>query len=145
MEISGLRSPHDQVDGIVYFARMLDKIRLHEAGKLPQEYIGHLGDGFDGRCVRFLKVNYADLVDRVKQGGSDQEILQWCYNVGSTPEPEQKKIWNDYMRKSGWRDEVSARVQSRLEDANLAHRTDIETMFDFIDLDEGRDPAQSVS
>jgi len=141
MEISGLRSPYDQVDDIVYFGRMLDKIRLHEQGQLPPDYVGHLGSGFDGRCVRFMKVNYADLVDRVKQGGTDREILQWCYNVGSTPEPEQKKIWNDYMRKTGWRDEVAERLQSRLEDANLSHRTDIVTMFDFIDLDEGRDPA----
>jgi gluconokinase len=31
--ISGLRSPGDQVNGIVYFGRMLDKMRLAAAGK----------------------------------------------------------------------------------------------------------------
>ena len=31
--IPGLRSPFDQINGLVYFGRMLDKIRLHAAGK----------------------------------------------------------------------------------------------------------------
>src|SRR5579862_9662907 len=34
--IPNLRSPFDQVKGIVYFGRMLDKIRLFESGKLPE-------------------------------------------------------------------------------------------------------------
>ena len=33
--VPGLRSPSEQVNGLVYFGRMLDKIRLTEAGKLP--------------------------------------------------------------------------------------------------------------
>lgn len=33
--VSGLRSPSDQVKGLVYFGRMLDKIRLTAAGQLP--------------------------------------------------------------------------------------------------------------
>ena len=34
--IPGLRSPSAQVKGLVYFGRMLDKIRLNAAGKLPE-------------------------------------------------------------------------------------------------------------
>jgi len=34
MKIPGLRSPHEKLGDIVYFGRMLDKIRLHAAGKL---------------------------------------------------------------------------------------------------------------
>jgi len=139
MKIEGLRSPGDEVDGIVYFGRMIDKIRLHAEGKLSDDYVENLGSGFDGRCTRFLKVNYADLVERVKMGGgTDMEILQWCYNVGQRPEDEQKEVWNEFMRKIGWRDKASERVKMRLEEAGLADRTDIVTMFDFIDLDEGR-------
>ncbi|MCW5553460.1 MAG: DUF5069 domain-containing protein [Verrucomicrobiae bacterium] len=36
--IPGLRSPFDQVNGLVYFGRMLDKIRLAAAGKLPPDW-----------------------------------------------------------------------------------------------------------
>ncbi len=142
MQIEGLRSPHDEVDGIVYFGRMIDKIRLHAQGRLSEDYIENLGGGFDGRCVRFLKVNYADLTERVKAGGRDEAILEWCYNTGHRPDPEQKEIWNTFMKKVGLRDKTTARLQFRLEEAGLTNRTDIETMFDFIDLDEDRDPAQ---
>jgi hypothetical protein len=34
--IPGLRSPFDHFNGLVYFGRMLDKIRLAAAGKLPE-------------------------------------------------------------------------------------------------------------
>ena len=59
MKIHGLRSSYEKVGGIVFFGRMLDKIRLHAQGKLPADY--NLGNGLDGRCTRFLKVEYPGL------------------------------------------------------------------------------------
>jgi hypothetical protein len=38
MKVPGLRSSFEKVGGIVYFGRMLDKIRLHAAGRLPDGY-----------------------------------------------------------------------------------------------------------
>ena len=75
MRISGLRSPHETVGGLVHFGRMLDKIKLHAHGKLPPDYHQALGGGFDGRCCNFLAVKYEDVVARVKLGGEDQDIL----------------------------------------------------------------------
>ena len=69
------RSAFDKVGGLIYFPRMLDKIRLHAAGKLTTDYRENLGNGFDGRCTRFLKVAYPALRERVLQGGTDEEIL----------------------------------------------------------------------
>jgi gluconokinase len=43
------RSPYDALRGLVYFPRMLDKIRIHAAVGLPEAYIAPLGEGFDGR------------------------------------------------------------------------------------------------
>ena len=61
MEIPGLRSPYETVGGIVYFGRMIDKIRLQASGKLPSAYQAQLGDAnsrsFDGRCCRFLQID----------------------------------------------------------------------------------------
>ena len=55
--VPGLRSPFDKVGRLVYFGRMLDKIRLHAIGKLPPEYQTNLGDAHpklnDRRCSRF--------------------------------------------------------------------------------------------
>ena len=77
-ETLSARSPAEKVGGLVYFGRMLDKIRPHARGELPPEYLEKLGDGFDGRCVRFLGLKYEDVVARVKEGGSDEEIWQWA-------------------------------------------------------------------
>ncbi len=40
--IPGLRSPYAKVGRLVFFGRMLDKIRLRAAGKLPVEYVANL-------------------------------------------------------------------------------------------------------
>ena len=142
MNIPGLRSPDDEVGGIVYFGRMLDKVRLHAEGKLPADYVENLGDGFDLRCVNFLGVKYADVVEWVKSGMTDEEVLGKCLKEGSGATEEQIEVWNDFMRKRGWRDAASERVAFRLREAGIDGDTDIETMFEFIDFDEGRRPAR---
>jgi len=138
MNVSGLRSPHELVGGLVYFGRMLDKIRLHAAGKLPADYHENLGKGFDGRCCGFLHVAYNKVVSRVKLGGTDDEILQWCFANGRKPTDEETEVWNDYMRKRGWRDPASKRLVERIEESGFSNRTDIQTFFDYIDADEER-------
>jgi Domain of unknown function (DUF5069) len=35
---------------------MLDKIRLHARGVLPEDYHNNLGREFDGHCLTFLHV-----------------------------------------------------------------------------------------
>ena len=141
MNIQGLRSPHHKIGGIVYFARMLDKIRLHAAGNLPADYLENLGGGFDERLVKFLHLNYPEVVEQVKQGGSDEELLEWAFAQGRKPSNEEIEVWNDFMSKRGWNDPMSARLAMRLKEAGFEQRADIQTFFDFIDLDEGRDPA----
>ena len=140
MNVPNLRSCHDTVGGIVYLGRMLDKIRLHAQDKLPADYHANLGKGFDGRCCSFLQVAYDDVVARVTQGGTDDELLQWCFQKGRKPTDEEIEIWNHFMRKSGWRDGGSERLAQRLKESGLTHRTDIQTFFDYIDADEGRPP-----
>ena len=134
----GLRSPFVQVGGLVYFARMLDKIRVHARGELPPDYQANLGRGFDERCVGFLRVNYKQLAEQVKQGGTDEELLQWCFSMGGQPSEDEIYVWNEFMRKRGWNDEVSETLKRRKKEAGMAGRSEIETMFTFINADEGR-------
>src|ERR1043166_6925274 len=134
----GLRSPYAKVGGLVYFGRMLDKIRQHAKGHLPPDYQANLGRGFDASCTTFLRLEYNQLVERVKQGGSDEEILQWCFSTGRQPSDEEIYVWNEFMRKRGWNDEISETLKRRKKEAGMAGRSEIETMFAFIDADEGR-------
>jgi hypothetical protein len=140
MHVPGLRSPNDKVGGLHHFGRMLDKIRLHQSDRLPADYLANLGGGFDERCLKFLWIDYPALVERVRQGGTDEEILAWSFAQGRRPSEEEIEIWNEYMRKRGWNDSLSDRLRQRLSEGGFADRTDIQTFFDFIDLDEGRDP-----
>lgn len=132
------RSPREEVGGIVYFGRMLDKIRLFHEGTLHPDLHANLGEGFDERIANFLQVPYAEIRERALQGGSDLEILEWCFARGTHPSEEQIEIWNHFMVKRGWNDELSARLVSRKAESGLSHRDDIQTMFHYIDADEGR-------
>ena len=140
MKIPGLRSPHAKVGGLVYFGRLLDKIRLHDRGRLPPGF--NLGEVdwyfYDARCVRFLGVSYKSLVKRVRLGGTDAQVLRWCFKQGGKRTPEQIAIWNTFMAKRGWRDEASGGVLAEKKSAGLGHRDDIVTWFDLFDAEEGR-------
>ncbi len=120
--------------------RMYDKIRLHAAGNLPAEYHANLGKGFDARATTFLDVDYDGMAERVREGGTDDDVLQWCYARGYHPTDEEIEIWNEFMRKRGWNDDGTPTLLKRLTEIHCEDRTDIMTFFDFIDLDEDRDP-----
>ncbi len=141
--VPGLRSCYAKVGRLVYFGRMLDKIRLHATGKLPAEYVGNLGDTqlyvLDSRCCRFLGVSYADIKARTLQGGDDNEILAWVHARGAARGDEECHIWNRFIVKLGWRDERSHVLPQRILDSGLTGKT-IETIIDHIEYDEGRDP-----
>ena len=135
------RSAHDATLGLIYFARMLDKMRLVRAGSLPADYLPMIGEGFDGRICRFLQVNYADVRDRAAEGGTDEEILEWCFQQGRRPTAEEILIWNKYASKTGWRDDdtgATGRLEQNKANSGLGHRADILTFFDYYDFDEGR-------
>ncbi len=121
--------------------RILDKIRVDARGQLPPGY--HLGliagkRTFDDRVCCLLGVDFEALRSRVLQGGSDEEILQWCFENGCRPDPEHIEIFNGFMMKRGWRDAATPGLIEQRAEAGLAHREDIVTFFDLMDVEEGR-------
>lgn len=136
--VMGLRSPREEVEGLVYFGRMVDKLRLEQAGKLPKDYEENMGKGFDAACCDFLGVAYGKLRERVRQGGSDQELLRWCQGEGRQRDAADRAIWNAYLSKRGWRDDLADRLVFRKREAGWENRQEIQTFFDYIDADEGR-------
>lgn len=136
--VGKLRSPRETVEGLVYFGRMIDKIRLEEAGKLPEEYRANLGKAFDQACCDFLGVAYGLLQERVRAGGTDEDFLSWCRQKGKARDLEERKQWSEYLSKRGWRDEMAARLLFRKKEAGWENRDEMQTFFDFIEADEGR-------
>jgi gluconokinase len=120
---------------------MLDKIRLAAAGKLPEGWQPSRGTAkgsFDWHCCTFLHLDYAALeAETLKGDKSDEELLAWAYTHGREPSETEIEVWNAFMLKRGWRDAITQRVQKRLAEIGLPPGT-VLTMFEFIDLDEGR-------
>ena len=145
--VPDLRSPYAKVGRLVYFGRMLDKIRLHTAGKLPADYVANYGEAqlnvFDARCCRFLGVSHAAIVPQVLAGKTDEQVLDWCHEKGGARTDEQCDIWNMFLVKRGWRDIANAHLQKRIHESGFEGRDDIQTFFDYIDADEDRDPRQT--
>ena len=117
---------------------MLDKSRRRAAGTLREDFCDNLGSGFDGRCANLLRVAYPDLVARVMQGGSDEEILKWCFETGRELNEGDIFIWNNYLKKAGWKDGASEILARRKMESGLAARDEIETMLEYFEYDEGR-------
>ena len=134
----GVRSPYDKVGDLLYFGRMLDKIRSHTKGELPLEYQVNLGKGFDKKCATFLRVRYELVVEYVNCGLSDEAILESCFGMGRRPSESEIYMWNEFMRKRGWNDELSETLDSEKKKEGMPSRSEIQTVFQFIDADEGR-------
>jgi hypothetical protein len=131
-------SAYIETQGMLYFARMLDKIRKHARGELRADFHENLGKGLDARCAGFLRVPYDELRARVLRGGSDEEMLRWCFEHGRELNADDILIWNEFVRKRGWNDQASEILAKRKEESGLKDRDDIQTMVEYFEYDEGR-------
>ena len=125
---------------MIYFPRMLDKIRLHAAGELAEQYLPNLGrqGRADGACCNFLRVSYDQLRRRVLERGSDEEILKWCFEKGRRLNEGDLVVWNGFASKLGWRDFATPIVAEAKQAAGIPDRDDIATVPEIIDFEEGR-------
>ena len=129
--------------GILFFARMLQKLRLKEQGELTDDY-NYAGCPehycFDGYFCRFFGIEVAQLVERLRAGGTNDEILDWCFEKFGRPDEERIKLWNDFVTKRGWRDDSTRELQEEKKAHGFGDRADIQTWVDYHDADEGRVP-----
>ena len=125
---------------MLYFPRMLEKIRLHERGELAEDYHANLGRPrtADGACANFLRINYGVLRQRVLKGGTDEEILEWCYTNGRRMNEGDLVVWNGFISKLGWNDFASPSLEERKQECGIADRADINTITELIEFDEKR-------
>ena len=126
--------------GMMWFPRMLDKIRMQARGELGEAYHTRLGKtrAADGMCLNFLRIKYSELRDRVLEGGSDEEILDWCYENGRRLDEGDLRVWNGFISKLGWNDFATPILEEGKQKHGITDRVDIVTIPELIDLDEGR-------
>jgi hypothetical protein len=117
---------------------MLDKIRRLARAELPPEYVEDFERDCDQKCATFLGVSYDLLVNYVNEGLTDQAILQSCFGMGHRPSEGEIHMWNEFMRKRGWNDELSRTLEDQKKKRAMLSRSEIQTLFQFIDADSGR-------
>jgi hypothetical protein len=137
-------SDHVKTRGVVYFARMVSKIRLHAAGQLPADYVAHLGFAndttLDARFCRFWALDYEKVKARALQGGTADEVFDDLFAGRQPLNTEHVFAWNLFLLKRGWRDSASDGVAAGKAAAGFADRDDIQTWADLHDVEEGRAP-----
>jgi hypothetical protein len=139
MKIEGIKGCFEKVNGMFYFARMCSKIRLHAQGKLPETYHDMLGQGFDGRTMRYLRVSYEDVKAQVLSGKTDEAVSEWCFVNGRRLTDEEILIYNSFMSKRGWHnDESDEFIPEAIKQYGLKDDGRLRTDFDLIEMDEGR-------
>lgn len=126
--------------GWAYLPRLVDKIRLHLAGRLHPDYQGNfLHKGFDKLWFERAGVSPETLVDVVRRSVTDGEVCDWVgANVRKTD--GEKAAHRDELFNHG-RDGDPAlreRLEMRKQQSGLGHRTDIQAFVDYIDADERR-------
>ena len=132
-------SPRDEVAGLVYFARLCSKIRLYKRGELHPDFHPNMGKAMDLWTCQLLRVDYGALKKVIDGGATDQEAINWCLSEGYQPNEHEMAWWNSYMRNRGFRDDLTEKLLFRKEEAGWQDRDDIQSFFDYLDADDGRE------
>lgn len=130
-------SPRVEIEGLPYFPRMTEKIRLFAAGDLHPDLHDNLSHGMDLWICQFLGVDYEDLKKVILAGSSDEEALAHARAKG-IQRPDYELAWfRSYILNRGFRDDLSEKLASRIEDDGFQDKN-ILSFCDYIDADEGR-------
>jgi Domain of unknown function (DUF5069) len=126
------RSPRVTLGGYVILPRMLDKGRAQLAGKAG-DY--HFNCPLDQRFASFAGLRADDILQLLKEGKSDSEILGWIRKHGHRSDYE-IAAWTRFQLERGPTDNDSREFLSDTVRKLAPDRDDIQTFFDLLDLDD---------
>jgi hypothetical protein len=126
------RSPRVRLGGYAILPRTLDKARATAAGQAGDYKFNSLLDSF---FFEFTGVDAEALLERVKTGAGDTEILAWVREK-TAKTPQQIRDWSAGAEGFVLTDPEScewfAGELRRLD----PRRTDVQTVFEYLDLDD---------
>jgi Domain of unknown function (DUF5069) len=126
------RSPRLKLGGYVILPRMLDKGRAEIAGKAG-EY--HFACPLDQRLLSFTGLTAEDIVNLLKQGKSDTEVLAWIREHAKQNDWEIFH-WSEFHILRVPSDNESRQHFNETLQKIAPDRDDIATWFDLLDLDD---------
>ena len=132
------RSPYEKMDGWVHLPRLIDKIRLHKAGQLHEDYQpNYLNKGFDLAWFEASGVAPDALIEVVTDSITDGQISDWIKANVNKSDTDKENLQNNLLS-YGTHGALLERLNQRKAESGLQDRHDIKCMFQYIDADEGR-------
>jgi len=130
------RSPYEKLGGIAFLPRTIDKMRAHIAGTAG-EYVAKAG--YSQQLYDLFGVTADEFEDIVQNNESDEQVLKVLLDRRPLSKEEIEE-WNHRSETRTPQDEAGwTRHWKQLADAGFGDRKDVRTMFDRLDLDDGRD------
>ena len=126
------RSPRTRLGGFVHFPRLLDKARAVAAGR---EGDFHYNCPFDQKFFEFTGIGHKVFMSELKKGRTDSEMLAYVRRK-SKRKPFEIASWSALMER--WTPSVpdTRAFFNDVHRKNAPGRDDIETWFDWLELDD---------
>lgn len=128
------RSPRVRLGGYAMLPRVLDKARASLVGKAG-DY--KFGNPMDQQLLVFTGIPQAALLEQVKSGAGDWDILRWV-NEQANPKraPHEIRAWSAWLETMPIGDaEDFEWFGAQVKRLNPA-RTDLHTVMDYLDADD---------
>lgn len=128
------RSPRTRLGGFVQLPRLIDKARAVAAGKGGDF---HYNCPIDQRFFSFTGVNPEAFLEQVKSGLSDSDLLAYVMaNLSPTRHASEIAAWSLWFEQLTPTPPDTRAFFNDIHRKNAAHRHDIATWFDWLELDD---------
>jgi len=129
------RSPNEKMVGLVSLARVIDKARALNAGRLGDyDY----ESPHDTTLLAFIGVDGPTFAKKVDELKSDDAIANWVRGVIANKSPQQIEAFNAERRAFAPRDAETQEYFEKLREEIAPGRGDVKTWFELLDLEEKR-------
>jgi len=128
--------PH-QATGLLHLPRFIAKIRKDLQGELPASYQRNYCRGFDRFLCLHLGIDPQEVIEAVRQAGTDDEALERNLTALFSSDLKVQK-WNRELVQKGMSEMGREALQDAKEKMGAGDRNDLISFADMIDFDEGR-------
>src|SRR4029077_9323523 len=133
------RSPRETMAGWMHLPRFIDKVRLHLAGKLHEDYQPNFCNGFECLWLELAGVKAEEFIDVVRNSITDGQVCDWVLKHAKN-DPSAKTAQRERMLNYPKKDdaEMQARLKMRKEQAGAPHPECIPLFFDVVERGDKR-------
>ena len=128
------RSPRVRLGGYALLPRVIDKGRATVAGT-NGEY--NYNCPLDQRFFAFVGVDAEAFKQQIAAGKGDKELLEWIQaNAKNKRNFDEIQTWSTSEERRSPTDAESRQLFEKIRNGAAAHRTDVQTWYELLDLDD---------